>query len=124
LSHIRVDVKGAVGTITIGRPDRFNSLDVETARDLRKAGIQLARDNNVRAVVLRGTQKSFCSGADLKYINAGGDAADVNYLTGQPDNRTTGQLEEPVPLLQRPPACDTARCSRSSSSLLRAPRIP
>jgi 2-(1,2-epoxy-1,2-dihydrophenyl)acetyl-CoA isomerase len=92
LSQIRVDVKDAVGTITIDRPGRFNSLDVETARDLRKAGIQLARDVNVRAVVLRGTQKSFCSGADLKYINAGGEAADVDYLTGQPDNRTTGQL--------------------------------
>src|SRR5579864_8667120 len=73
MTHIRIDIDGAVGTLTIDRPDRFNSLDVDTARDLRKAGLQLARDSAVRAVVLRGTNGVFCSGADLKYIKAGGD---------------------------------------------------
>ena len=59
--------------LTIERRERFNSLDVETAQDLRKAGLQLARDAAVRAVVLRGDGGVFCSGADLKYIRAGGD---------------------------------------------------
>ena len=45
MTHIRVEIDGAVGTITIDRRERFNSLDVETARDLRKAGLQLARDD-------------------------------------------------------------------------------
>lgn len=71
MSHIRIDIDGAVGTITIDRPQRFNSLDVETARDLRKAGLQMARNDSIRAVVLQGTNGVFCSGADLKYINAG-----------------------------------------------------
>jgi 2-(1,2-epoxy-1,2-dihydrophenyl)acetyl-CoA isomerase len=79
-SHIRVDRHGAVGVLSIARRDRFNSLDVETAQDLRKAGLQLARDREVRAVVLRGDGGVFCSGADLKYIAAGGDA-DVAYLS-------------------------------------------
>jgi Enoyl-CoA hydratase/carnithine racemase len=80
LKHIRVDVDGGVGTITIDRPERFNSLDVETARDLRKAGLQLARDASIRAVILRGTNGVFCSGADLKYIRNGGDAEGLGYL--------------------------------------------
>jgi len=79
-SHIRIDRDGAVGILTIARRERFNSLDVETAQDLRRAGIQLARDREVRAVVLRGEGGVFCSGADLKYIAAGGDA-DVAYLS-------------------------------------------
>jgi 2-(1,2-epoxy-1,2-dihydrophenyl)acetyl-CoA isomerase len=66
--HIRIDFDGAVGTITIDRRERFNSLDVETARELRKAGLQMARERSVRAVVLRGTGGVFCSGADLKDI--------------------------------------------------------
>lgn len=78
--HIRIDRHGAVGVLTIARRDRFNSLDVETAQDLRKAGLQLARDREVRAVVLRGDGGVFCSGADLKYISRGGDA-DVAYLS-------------------------------------------
>src|SRR5437764_539454 len=68
MTHITVDVDGAVGTITIERPKRFNSLDVETARDLRKAGLQLARDPDIRAVVLRGSGGVFSSGADLKEV--------------------------------------------------------
>jgi 2-(1,2-epoxy-1,2-dihydrophenyl)acetyl-CoA isomerase len=63
-----MSIDGAVGTITIDRRERFNSLDVETARDLRKAGLQMARDASVRAVVLRGAGGIFCSGADLKDI--------------------------------------------------------
>ena len=80
MSHITLTVEDAVGTITIDRPERFNSLDVETARDLRKAGLQAARDRNVRAVVLRGIGSAFCSGADLKYIRGGGDESGLAYL--------------------------------------------
>lgn len=68
MKHIAVDIEGGVGTITIDRRERFNSLDVETARELRKAGLQMARNTEVRAVVLRGAGGVFCSGADLKEI--------------------------------------------------------
>jgi len=74
MTHIRVDVAGAVGTITIDRRERFNSLDVETARELRKAGLQMARDAAIRAVVLRGEGGVFCSGADLKDIRTASPA--------------------------------------------------
>jgi 2-(1,2-epoxy-1,2-dihydrophenyl)acetyl-CoA isomerase len=81
MKHIRVEREGAVGILSIARRERFNSLDVETAQELRKAGLQLARDRQVRAVILRGEGGVFCSGADLKYIRAGGDD-DVAYLRG------------------------------------------
>lgn len=80
MSHIVIDSVGDVGILTIHRPQRFNSLDVETARDLRRAGIQLCRDSAIRAVILRGSSGIFCSGADLKYIRAGGDPSDLGYL--------------------------------------------
>ena len=79
--HIRSRVENAVGFITIDRPARFNSLDVRTAQDLRRAGLAMARDETVRVVVLAGTNGVFCSGADLKYIRSGGDEADLGYLT-------------------------------------------
>jgi 2-(1,2-epoxy-1,2-dihydrophenyl)acetyl-CoA isomerase len=81
MTHIRVDRHAAVAVITIDRRDRFNSLDVETARDLRKAGLHCGRDQSVRAVILRGEGGVFCSGADLKYIRAGGEAQDLAYLS-------------------------------------------
>ena len=84
-THIRICVEAGVGTITIDRPQRFNSLDVLTARDLRKAALAMARDERVRVVVLRGVNGVFCSGADLKYIRAGGETTDLGYL--QPEAR-------------------------------------
>ncbi|HLA79779.1 MAG TPA: enoyl-CoA hydratase-related protein [Vicinamibacteria bacterium] len=81
MTHIRMERQGAVGVITIDRPERFNSLDVATAQDLRKAGLQFCRDSEVRAVVLRGSHGIFCSGADLKYIRGGGERPDLGYLS-------------------------------------------
>jgi 2-(1,2-epoxy-1,2-dihydrophenyl)acetyl-CoA isomerase len=80
MSFITVERAGAVAVITIDRGSRFNSLDVTTAQDLRRAALQCARDEGVRAVVLRGSNGVFCSGADLKYIAAGGDETDRAYL--------------------------------------------
>ena len=85
--HIRTHIEDTVGYITIDRPERFNSLDVRTAQDLRRAGLMLARDASVRVVVLSGVNGVFCSGADLKYIRAGGEAEDLGYLS--PDARQT-----------------------------------
>jgi 2-(1,2-epoxy-1,2-dihydrophenyl)acetyl-CoA isomerase len=85
MKHIRVEREGAVGVLTIARRERLNSLDVETAQDFRKAGLQLARDRDVRAVLIRGEGGVFCSGADLKYIRDGGDQGDLGYL--QPETR-------------------------------------
>ena len=80
MQHIRMERDGAVGSITIDRPARFNSMDVLTAQDFRRAALQYARDDEVRVVVLRGLPNMFCSGADLKYIARHGDDR-VAYLS-------------------------------------------
>ncbi|HEY6394192.1 MAG TPA: enoyl-CoA hydratase-related protein [Candidatus Binataceae bacterium] len=69
-----------MGIITIDRCPHFNSLDVTTAQDLRRAGLRLARDDSVRAVVIRGSGGVFCSGADLKYVGARGSRDELEYL--------------------------------------------
>jgi 2-(1,2-epoxy-1,2-dihydrophenyl)acetyl-CoA isomerase len=83
--HIHTRIENGIGHLTIDRADHFNSLDVETARDLRRAGLALARSDEARVVVLWGAPGVFCSGADLKYIRAGGRAEDLGYLS--PDAR-------------------------------------
>lgn len=80
MEHIRIEREGAVATLFIDRRERFNSLDARTARDFRKAGLRLARDEEVRCVVVRGAGGVFCSGADLKYVRDRGADADASYL--------------------------------------------
>jgi 2-(1,2-epoxy-1,2-dihydrophenyl)acetyl-CoA isomerase len=87
LEHIHTRTECSIGYITIDRRERFNSLDVKTAQDLRRAGLAMARDANITVVVLSGANGIFCSGADLKYIRAGGDPDDLGYL--RPQTRTT-----------------------------------
>jgi len=84
MTNIFVSRIGAVAVITIDRPARFNSFDIQTAQDFRRAGLHCARDQQVRAVVVRGVPGVFCSGADLKFIRDGGDARDLAYLTQRP----------------------------------------
>jgi 2-(1,2-epoxy-1,2-dihydrophenyl)acetyl-CoA isomerase len=93
MSHIISERGDGVGIITIDRRARFNSLDVRTAQDLRRAALQHARDEGIRAVVLRGAGGVFCSGADLKYIRSGGDAGDLGYLQPAARNVPSGYGE-------------------------------
>jgi 2-(1,2-epoxy-1,2-dihydrophenyl)acetyl-CoA isomerase len=78
--QILTEQNGAVGIITLARPERFNALDVQMARDLRKAALGYARDDAIRCVVLAGGDKAFCSGADLKYVREKGAEEDFSYL--------------------------------------------
>lgn len=80
MKHIHMDRQADVGTITIDRRERFNSMDVATAQEFRKAGLQFAREASVRCVVIRGAGGVFCSGADLKYIRERGSESDFEYL--------------------------------------------
>ncbi|HWP57642.1 MAG TPA: enoyl-CoA hydratase-related protein [Candidatus Acidoferrales bacterium] len=79
-AHILTEQKGAVGIILMARPERFNALDVQMARDLRKAALGYARDDAIRCVVIAGGEKVFCSGADLKYVREKGAEKDFSYL--------------------------------------------
>ena len=80
MTHIHARLTGGIGVITIDRAERFNSFDVRTAQDFRRAALHYARDTAVRVVVIEGAGGIFCSGADLKYIRAGGDDGDLGYL--------------------------------------------
>jgi len=53
--------------ITLNRPDVYNALNETMKRELNDAFKQIAKDPEIRCVVLRGAgDKAFCSGQDLK----------------------------------------------------------
>lgn len=60
------DVRDGVATITLNRPDVFNAFNDPQSYELQDALKQVARDATVRAVVLTGAGRAFCSGQDLK----------------------------------------------------------
>lgn len=62
---ILTDTRDHVRWITINRPDRLNAVDRTTVSLLRDALQEAKADDEVRAVVLTGVGRGFCTGADL-----------------------------------------------------------
>jgi enoyl-CoA hydratase/carnithine racemase len=59
-------LKGAVRTITLNRPNRLNAIGGTLCKDLVAAFDQAASCPDTRAVVLTGAGRAFCAGDDLK----------------------------------------------------------
>ncbi|HET7697648.1 MAG TPA: enoyl-CoA hydratase-related protein [Vicinamibacterales bacterium] len=71
LENLLVERDGAVAVITVNRPKVLNALNTQTLDELRRAMLELKRDETVRAVVLTGAgEKSFVAGADINELAA------------------------------------------------------
>src|ERR1700674_5199206 len=58
----------AVAYVTLNRPEVRNALDRAVIATLTSTFSDLARDENLRLVVLAGQGSVFCGGADIKYM--------------------------------------------------------
>ncbi len=67
---LRLDVSGAVATVTLSRPERRNAMTPAVWRGLAAIGADLPSD--VRVVVVRGAGPSFCAGIDLRVFTVDG----------------------------------------------------
>jgi enoyl-CoA hydratase/carnithine racemase len=79
---MNVERDAGVCTITLDRPERLNALTFEIYRDLAALFEQLSGDADVRAIVITGRGRGFCSGGDQDDI--------IQRLLG----RTTPELLE------------------------------
>ena len=62
------DVTTGVATITLNRPERLNALTFQVYEELRDAFRSLDSTEGVRAVVITGAGRAFCSGGDVEDI--------------------------------------------------------
>jgi enoyl-CoA hydratase len=60
-------LKSHIVLLTLNRPDNYNALNLEFIGEL-DAALDELENQDIRTVILTGTEKSFCSGADLKQI--------------------------------------------------------
>jgi 2-(1,2-epoxy-1,2-dihydrophenyl)acetyl-CoA isomerase len=58
-----------VGIITLNRPDKLNAFNDELTFKLKDALKETERDHTIRAVILTGAGRGFCSGQDLQARN-------------------------------------------------------
>lgn len=68
MSEIIYEVENSIATITLNRPEKRNALNEKLVNDLKDALCQADSDENLRAIIIKGAGKDFCSGADLSAI--------------------------------------------------------
>ncbi|MFC8917987.1 enoyl-CoA hydratase family protein [Streptomyces sp. NPDC057116] len=100
--HVRLTVDDGVATVTLARPERLNALTFGAYADLRDLLAELSRERAVRALVLAGEGRGFCSGGDVDDIIGATLAMDTAELLDF--NRMTGQVvralrEAPFPVI-------------------------
>jgi len=70
---ILVKKENAVAWITINRPEVLNACDISTLRKFNSALKEIENDQSVRCVVITGSGRAFCAGADLQSLAQRGD---------------------------------------------------
>lgn len=79
---ILYEVQDRVATITFNRPERLNAVSPEMVRELRDAYAAAEADENVWLLLVTGTGRAFCAGADVGEIPDDGRVIyDEPYLT-------------------------------------------
>jgi 2-(1,2-epoxy-1,2-dihydrophenyl)acetyl-CoA isomerase len=63
---IITEIKNKVGFILLNRPERLNSFDLKLGEELYQVLRDYSENNNIRAIVIKGSCKAFCAGGDVK----------------------------------------------------------
>ena len=97
-ASILFEIRDAVATVTINRPDKLNALNAEVIAELGDAAARIEKDPAVRGAILTGAgAKAFVAGADIAEI-AGQGAVDgkARALEGQRVFRSLERCGKPV----------------------------
>jgi enoyl-CoA hydratase/carnithine racemase len=98
--HFSYSEADGIATLRLDRPERLNALTFESYAELRDAFASLGRRASVRAVVITGTGRAFCSGGDVQDIIGALMDADESRLLDF--TRMTCDLIENIRRLEKP----------------------
>ena len=96
-TQVAVTYEGNVAIVTLNRPDKLNAMTDEMYSRVNELFTQFKTDDKVRAVVLTGAGRAFCSGSDVTtMVNAGPVAGRARMQTRHAMINAIVNLEKPV----------------------------
>jgi enoyl-CoA hydratase len=97
IPEVKLEIKDAIATITMSRPEAMNALNEKVLGELKEVISQIRDDSNVRAVIITGEGPAFVAGADIKTMLAA-DLSGVEEFTrfGQGVMDDIEKLNKPV----------------------------
>jgi len=87
-TDITYETNGSAAVITLNRPKQMNAITTNMGVELRHALAKAEDDKNVVGIVLTGSGKAFCAGADMEVLQKVGEAGTIE------DDKTTQQSKE------------------------------
>ncbi len=66
----RLDIHGAVATITLNRPDKRNAVNLQMTEEWEQLNDYLARHSEIRVVIVSGAGGTFCAGDDVPEVGS------------------------------------------------------
>jgi len=93
-----------IATITLNRPESYNAFSVDMLQGWARALLDAGADDQVRVIVVTGAGKAFCSGGDIKSMQAGKGflhhEGDTGGQLGPMDNKTSlREIIHRIPLI-------------------------
>jgi len=95
---LKFEIQQNAAHITLNRPDVFNAFNDEMSYEFQQALKAVKKSPDIRALVITGAGKAFCSGQDLKEIADKEDRSLSDSLKKRynPIIKTIREMEEPV----------------------------
>ena len=81
---VRFEVSDGVGLITLDRPDRLNAFNGPMHGELDAVFAEAHRSTEAKVIVLTGSGRGFCAGADLDLLDGLAEARGSNYFIPPP----------------------------------------
>jgi 2-(1,2-epoxy-1,2-dihydrophenyl)acetyl-CoA isomerase len=78
LETMQIEVEGSIGTLTLNRPDALNAMSPELIGELMVAAAWLADRAPIRALIITGAGRAFCSGGDVNWFKRGVSEEEVD----------------------------------------------
>jgi 2-(1,2-epoxy-1,2-dihydrophenyl)acetyl-CoA isomerase len=95
-----VEIENGVALATLARPERRNAIDAETCSAMGDFFTSAMTDASIRAIVITGTGRDYCSGADAVGGKQPGSTSALDYRYLTEDYRrlfqTLWEVEKPV----------------------------
>jgi len=102
MTSVLISVDAGLQTITLNRPDKLNAFNPEMHKALRAALDQARDERSIRALLLTGAGRGFCSGQDLseRRVDPGAAPIDLSVSLGSYYNPLVRRLRElPKPIV-------------------------
>jgi 2-(1,2-epoxy-1,2-dihydrophenyl)acetyl-CoA isomerase len=99
MENIIFKIEDSVGSITLNRPQVYNSFNRSMALEVQAALDACAADDQVRAIYLTGSGKAFCAGQDLQEVSDFDNAPSFTTILGEHYNPIVKRLrhiEKPI----------------------------